>query len=288
MNISFSQSFDDNVPLKDHERLFAEVQNVSLKANDNNVQSNAEPILKISPPTPLKESPKNRTTVLANMNIQKDDASIASEDKSMMKSIHSCKFLESSDALSKDSIISHNKLRENKIYPKKTCPLHKYEPVVKIFDDNIEKYLKEPSESILREKKLHRLPLLQNTLKCVKNKGGIAFAESKKVKRITHSEEKLRYHSDDLFDLDVKEISNVESINKENDVSYIPTNVKYLVDKESRKDENRIKDRKIKSALPELYQSTYRIKKTQDELMTKSLKHVKIPEIQNKFIDNSR
>jgi len=170
----------------------------SSRKNNESVLSNAkEPIVKISPPTPLKK-PKNNAVTIARTNVE-EHGLFATRNKSTIKKVDLYKESESLDVPSKNSIIPHDGLRDGRVYSKRTCPFHRYEPAVKIFDDDIERYLTEdPRISVAWEEKL---PQVQDASKYDKDKNRITSVKSKKIKRIIVPQKELEYYPDNAIDL---------------------------------------------------------------------------------------
>ncbi|XP_014467413.1 PREDICTED: uncharacterized protein LOC106740664 [Dinoponera quadriceps] len=110
------------------------------------------------------------------------------------------KLVRSLDAPSKNSIMPHDGSGDGKVYSKKTCPFHRHEPAVKIFDDDIEKYLiDDPRASVSPNQRLSELPLPREAPKYRKTKGKINAV--KKIKAITYPPKKLDHQPDDIMNL---------------------------------------------------------------------------------------
>nr|XP_012225433.1 PREDICTED: uncharacterized protein LOC105673961 [Linepithema humile] len=172
----------------------------------------------------------------------------------------------------------HDGLGNGKVYSKRTCPFHKHEPAVKIFDDDIEKYLSDdPRASVLLEQKLNKLPLLPNASKHNKIKNKITSAKNEKIEMNAFSRKELEYYSDNVIDLTAREIIKVKSKTKENDAlnkqrnlksDVLIPNLKLSIGKRSIKEKNSLKI----ASFPKLYHSQNRIKIGSDKSIAKSLK----------------
>lgn len=288
------QGLDKNVLLVDSKFSSSTTSDTSLRQDNEQICPSTEPIVKISPPTPLKKSPKIDAVAITESAEDTEHTSTADiKNKSMMK-----KDLreepESLDVPPKNSIMPHDGSGIGKVYSKKTCPFHKHEPAVKIFDDDIEKYLSDdPRASVLLE---HKLPLLSNTSKYDKIKSKTTFAENKKIKRNAFPQKELAYYPDNIIDLAAKEIAKVKSKTKENDAldkqrnlksDVLIPNLKFSVDKRSIKKKN---DLKIVSLFPKLYHSQNRIKVALDKSIAKfpkSHKYLKTSAVQKNVINKS-
>jgi len=254
----------------------------SSRRNNESVLSNAkEPIVKISPPTPLKKL-KNDAVTIARTNAE--EQLFATRNKSTIKKVDLYKESESLDVPSKNSIIPHDGLRDGRVYSKRTCPFHRYEPAVKIFDDDIERYLTEdPRVSVAWEEKL---PQVQDASKYDKDKDRITSVKSKKIKRIIVPQKELEYYPDNAIDLTASGIAEDEFKIKKNDTldkqynfksDMRTSKFKFFLDKDSMK-EKKIKNLKM-SSFPELFQSQN--KTTSGKILNKS--NLQAPEIRKKF-----
>ncbi|KAL6427063.1 hypothetical protein ACFW04_009323 [Cataglyphis niger] len=153
------QGFDENVPLVDQKS--SRTTDIPPKKDGETTRPTVEPIVKISPPTPLKRISENDAVTIAKANAEGERVIV--EDKCTIKKVDSCKESELLDVPSKNSIVPYDGSGHRKVYSKKTCPFHKYEPPIKIFDDDIEKYLRDdPRASTLSARKSIKLPQLPN------------------------------------------------------------------------------------------------------------------------------
>jgi len=121
---SVPQGSDENVLLVDpksfetsEEKKFL-LQEISSSRRDNeSVLSNAkEPIVKISPPTPLKKPRKNDAVTIVRTNAEEQHGLFATRNKSTIKKVDLYKESESLDVPSKNSIIPHDGLRDGRVY----------------------------------------------------------------------------------------------------------------------------------------------------------------------------
>lgn len=283
-DLCISQSFDENVLLVDPKSFKA--PDISPKRHDENT-SNIEPIVKISPPTPLKKICKNDAVAIAKTNAEEQHITV--KNTCTINKVDSCKESESLNILSKNSIIPYDGSGDGKVYSKKTCPFHKHEPAVKIFDDDIEKYLTDdPRTSMLSEQKLIKLPLQNAFKKYDKIKSKITSAKNKKIKEITSPRTELEYYPDNVIDLTASEIGKIEF--KEDDILDKQRTLKSL-SKKSRKETKATMDIKIASSFPKSFQSQSGIKTSSDKLKTKCpklQKYLNIPKTREKFIDESK
>lgn len=259
----------------------------------------SEPIVKISPPTPLKkqthavsnaaETQKKEQRVLVAVGntsaIKSTDVKIPCEDS---------KFHHLSP---NNSITSHNKSHNERIYSKETCPHHRHKTAIKIFDDNIEKYLRDDPRIALPERK-DQLPQLRDAFKYNQVKSEVTSA--KKIKRVIFPRRKHR--PDDVIDLIANKITKVESKDKQTDTAerdrrnvrsdVLTSDLELFAGKKStRKETNLAKDAKMKSALPKLVQPPNRAKSELSKLITRSPKSQKLSlhvfEIRDERVDNS-
>jgi len=294
---SVPQGSDENILLVDPkssktpEEKKSPLQEVSSsKRNNESILSNAkEPIVKISPPTPLKKPRKNDAVTIARTNAEEQHGLFATRNKSTIKKVDLYKESESLDVPSKNSIIPHDGLRDGRVYSKRTCPFHRYEPAVKIFDDDIERYLTEdPRISMAWEEKL---PQVQDASKYDKDKNKITSVKSKKIKRIIVPRKELEYYPDNAIDLTASRTAEDEFKIKKNDTldkqynfkSDVRTSrkFKFSLDKKSMK-EKKIKNLKI-SSFPESFQSQNKIKTTSGKILNKS--NLQAPEIRKQFVN---
>lgn len=282
---SAPQGFDENVLLVDPEFSKADI---STRKNEN-ISSNAkEPIVKVSPPTPLKKSPKNG----AIANAKEQHALFAIQNKSTVKKANLYKELESS----KNSIIPHDGSRDGRVYSKRTCPFHRHEPVVKIFDDDIERYLTEdPRASVSPGEKLNKLPHVKDASKYDKDKNRITSVKRKEIKKVPRKE--LEDYPDNAIDLTASGITKVESKDKKNIpdkqrnfTSDVHTSkLEFSFNKKSTKERKNLKitkDLKIVSPFPESFQPQNRVKAISGRVINKS-SNSQAPEIQEKLINES-
>ncbi|XP_011058385.1 PREDICTED: uncharacterized protein LOC105148376 [Acromyrmex echinatior] len=205
---SVPRSFDENVLLVDPKS--SEAPDISsIRDNENFISNAREPIVKISPPTPKKPS-KNDAITIARTNAEEQHILVTIQNKSTIKKVDSYKEPESLDVSSKNSIIPHDGSRDGRIYSKKTCPFHRYEPMVKIFDDDIERYLTEdPRANVSLGEKLNKLPHVQNASKYDKDKNRITSVESKKIKRVTIPQKEC--YLDNTVDLTTNALPNLQT-----------------------------------------------------------------------------
>ncbi|RLU15637.1 hypothetical protein DMN91_011391 [Ooceraea biroi] len=217
--LSASRSFDENVPLVDSKSSSSKAPDIFPRGDDGDTRPNAEPVVKISPPTPLKTLPKDNAITIARMNTEEKHAFVTAENKSTIKKLILQEDSKSLDAPTKNSIIPHDGSGDRRVSSKGTCPFHRYEPAVKIFDDDIEKYLRDdPRTNVLPEQKLNELPLLKDVSKYNRIKSEITSGKNKNIKKI-HFARNKRYHPDNAVDLTATEISKIRFENKENGIS---------------------------------------------------------------------
>ncbi|XP_071642601.1 uncharacterized protein [Temnothorax longispinosus] len=284
------QGLDKNVLLVDPKS--SEAPDISTRGNNENVPSNArEPIVKISPPTPLKRPPKSDAVASA----EEQHALFAIQNKSTIKNANSYK--ESLDVPSKNSITPHDGSGDGRVYSKRTCPFHRHEPAVRIFDDDIERYLTEdPRAGASPGEKLHKLPHVKDTSKYDKDKSGITSVKSKKIKRVTvPPRRELKYYPDNAIDLTASGIAEVESKDRKNDTldkqrNFISdvhiSKLEFSLGKKSTKEKKIAKGLKIVSSFPESFQPQNKVKAISDEVINKS-SNSQTPEIREKLIDES-
>lgn len=285
LNTSSSlQGFDKNVLLVDSKFSSPKASDTSLlKQSNAKIRSYTEPIVKISPPTPLKKSPKTESVAITE--IVEEHMLTAVKNKLTKEKVNPCEELESFDIPSKNSIMPHDGLGNGKVYSKKTCPFHKHEPAVKIFDDDIEKYLSDdPRASMLLEQKWNKLPLLPKTSNSL-SKSKRTSAKNRKIKKNDFPQKGLEYYPDNVIDLAATEIAKIKSKTKENDTlnkhrslksDVLIPNLKFSVDKES--------------LFPKLYHSQDRIILESDKSIaksSKSQKYLRAFRIQENFINKS-
>lgn len=281
-----SQGFDENVPLVDQKS--SKATDIPPKKDGETTRPTVEPIVKISPPTPLKRISKNDAVTIAKTNAEEERVIV--EDKCTIKKVDSCKESEFLDVPTKNSIMPYDGSGDRKVYSRKTCPLHKYDPPIKIFDDDIEKYLRDdPRASTLSDRKLIKLPLLPNVSnKYDKIKSKVTPAKNQRIKGITSPRKKLEYHPDNVIDLTANEIAKIEL--KEDNVLEKQRNLrsdfKFYLGKKSRDEKRNAKDVKIASSF-----QPQRIKTSSDKLITKYpklQKYSNIPKTRERFIDESK
>lgn len=285
------RGFNDHVLLVDPKSSGA--PDISTTRNNENVLPNArEPIVRISPPTPLKRSPKNDAVT----NAERQRAFFAIQNKSAIKKADSYKESESLDVPSKNSIIQHDGSRDGRVYSKRTCPFHRHEPAVKIFDDDIERYLTEdPRASVSPGEKLNRLPHVKDASKYDRDKNRITSVGSKKIKWITVPRKELEYYTDNA-DL-TSEIAKVESKDKKNDTldkqrNFITdvhtTKLEFSLGGKSTEEKTITKGgSKIVSSFPESFQPrSSGVKAMSGKVMNKSSSS-RASAIREKFIDES-
>lgn len=288
---SIPRSFDENVLFVDPKS--SEAPDISLTKDNESFISNAkEPIFKISPPTPKKPT-KNDAVTIARTNAEEQHMLVTIQNKSTIKE-DLYKEPESFDVSSKNSIISHDGSRDGRIYSKRTCPFHRYEPVVKIFDDDIERYLTEdPRANVSLGKKLDKLPHVQDASKYNKDKNRITSVESKKIKRVNVPQKELEYYLDNAVDLTTNGTAEVKSKSKKNGIldkqynfrSDVHTfKFKFSLGKKSTKEmKNSLK---IVSSFPKSFQPQNRVGRTTSKIINQS-SNLQAPEIQEKLINES-
>lgn len=290
---SVSQSFDENVLLVDP-KSFKPPDTLSKK-DDENIPT-IEPIVKISSLTPLKKIYKNNAIAIAKTNVKEQHITVKNKrKKNTIKKIDSCKELEFLDIPLKNSIMPYDRSGDGKVYSRKTCPFHKHEPAMKIFDDDIEKYLTDNLRaSISLEQKLIKLPLQNASKKYDKVKSKITSA--KKIKGYTSPRKKLKYYSDNVIDLTASEIGKIafkedDILNKQHELEsdFLISDFKFSLNKKSRKETKTVtKEVKTVSSFPK-FQSGIKI--LSDELKIKCpelQKHLSIPKTREKLIDESK
>lgn len=288
---SAPQGFDENVRLVDPKS--SKAPDISTRRNNENISSNSkEPIVKVSPPTPLKKPSKN------DAGAEEQHALFAIQNKSTIKKANSYKELESLDVPSKNSIIPHDGSRDGRVYSKRTCPFHRHEPAVKIFDDDIERYLTEDPRAIVPPgEKLNTLLYVKDASKYDKDKNRITSVKSKEIKKVTVPRKELEYYPDNAIDLTASGISKVESKDKKNTLdkqrNFISdvhiSKLEFPFGKKSTKERKNLKitkDLKIVSSFPESFQSQNRVKAISDRVIDKS-SNSQAPEIQEKLINSS-
>lgn len=291
-----SQGFDENVPLVAQRS--SKAADIFPKKDDENTRPNIEPIVKISPPTPLKKISKSNAVTIAK--IDAEEQHVIVENKCTIKKVDSCKESESLDVPFKNSIMPYDGSGDGKVYSRKTCPFHKHEPAIKIFDDDIEKYLRDdPRTSVSSNQKLIKLPLLQSTSnKYDKIKSKIFPAKNQKIKEITSPRKKLEYYPDNVIDLTANEIAKIELkedniLDKQRNLrsDSLASDFKFSLSKKSRKEERNAKDIKTASSFSKSFQPQNKIKTSSDKLITKCpklQKYSNIPKIRESFIDESK
>lgn len=286
---SIPQGFDENVLLVDPKS--SEEADISTRRNNENISSTVrEPIVKISPPTPLKKSSKNDAVT----NAEEQHALFAIQNKSTIKKADSSKEPKSLDVPSKNSIIPYDGSRDGRVYSKRTCPFHRYKPAVKVFDDDIERYLTEdPRASVSPGEKLNKLPYVKDASKYDKDKNSITSVESEKIKRATVPRKKLEYYPDSAIDLTASGIAKAEFKDK-NDILDKQRNstsdvhvskLKFSLGKKSTKERKITKNLKIVS-FPELFQPQNKVKVIADKMINNSSK-LQTLEIREKLINES-
>lgn len=286
---SIPRSFDENVLLVNPK--FSEAADIS-STRDNESFISREPIVKISPPTPKKPS-KNNAITITRTNAEEQHTI---QNKSTIKKVDLYKEPKSLDVSSKNSIIPHDGSRNGRIYSKKTCPFHRYEPVVKIFDDDIERYLMEdPRANVSLGEKLNKLPYVQDASKYDKDKNRITSVESKKIRKVTVPQKALEYYLDNTVDLTTSGTTEIKSKNKKNyilDKQYnfrsdvYTSKFKFSSGKKSTKEIKSVDNLKIASSLPKSFQSQNRVKRTSDKVINQS-SNLQNLEIREKLIDKS-
>lgn len=283
-NASFtSQDFDENV-------LFVDPKFFKMTERHNeNTHPNIEPVVKISPPTPLKKISKNDTVTIAK---DAEEQHIIVKNKRTIKKVDSCKGSEI-NVPSKNFIMPYDGSRDGKVYSKKTCPIHKHESAIKIFDDDIEKYLRDDPRAISSNQKLIKLPSLQNASnKYDKIENKITSAKNKKIKEITPLQKKLE---DNTIELTANKITKIDFkddtiLNKQCNLTsdFLTSNYKFPLSKISKKEEKTTKNMKI--TFPKSFQSQSKIETSSDKLTKcpKLQKYVNNPKTREKPIDESK
>ncbi|XP_043468344.1 uncharacterized protein LOC122502388 [Leptopilina heterotoma] len=117
---------------------FDPLDSVELK-NLSQVQSHEEPVVKVSPPTPLRklsfifatENFHNKNHTVNKNDIQFDD--------NVLLELHLLK--EKKDLCSNSFRKDKSDITNLQFYTKKKCPFHKNEPAPQIFDEDLKKYL---------------------------------------------------------------------------------------------------------------------------------------------------
>lgn len=213
---SSARGFDENVPLVDLESSSPKAPDSSLGNDNGIVRPNTEPIVKISPPTPLKKPPKSDATMADGTRAEEQRACVVAERKTAIKRASSYDESRSLDAPSQNSIMPHDGSGDGKVYSKKTCPFHRHEPAVKIFDDDIEKYLiDDPRTNVSSSsnQKLSKSPLPRQASKYRKAEGKIT--SGKKIKTVTLPQKKSDCRPDGITDLTANKIASGESKNND-------------------------------------------------------------------------
>lgn len=301
---SSARGFDENVPLVDPGLSSPTTPDISL-GNDNGVaRPNTEPIVKICPPTPLKRPPKSDTTVITETEAEERRTCVVAEGKTTIKRASSYDESRFSDAPSKNSIMPHDGSGDGKVYSKKTCPFHRHEAAVKIFDDDIEKYLiDDPRASVSPNPKLSELLLPRQTPKYHKTEG--TRASFKKIRTFALPGKRSKYRPEDDMGLIANQISgdvskddgNVALCNKreiksgnihsQSDILSLPlSDLTFVSTKESK-----TTDRSGVSMLfPELSQPRKKIGATLGKLIASSRKIRRYPEtveIRDKLVEEA-
>lgn len=299
---SSARGFDENVPLVDPGASSPKAPDISLGTDNGIVRPNTEPIVKISPPTPLKRPPKSDAITIDGTGAEEQLTCVVAERKTAIKRESSHDESRALDAPpSQNSIMPHDGSGDRMVYSKKTCPFHRHEPAVKIFDDDIEKYLiDDPRASVSPNQKLSELPLPRETPpKYRRTEGKITSA--KKIKTVTFPQKKLQRRPDDITDLTANEIASGESRDNGNDAPYnqrkdklkpldsrsavLPSDLKFVTNKE----EKSAKDSKITTLFPRLSQTGSKIEAF-GKLIKRTPKTRKYPEppaIQDELIDKA-
>jgi len=213
-----------------------------------------EPIVKIFPPTPLKTLAKDNAIAIARP--EEERAFVAAENKSAIKKVVLQRDSKSLDAPTKNSIIPHDGSGDRRMYSKGTCPFHRYESAVKIFDDDIERYLRDDpraSISLKMEQKFNvELPLLKDVRKRNGIKSETTSGKNRKTRRITFSRNE-RYHPDNAVDSTAIRTLKSKFGNKENKVpdrshdlksDTRKSNLNFCLGEESRKSGKIVRDLK--------------------------------------------
>ncbi|KAL6259380.1 hypothetical protein P5V15_009298 [Pogonomyrmex californicus] len=257
---SIPQGVDENVLLVDLKSL--EPLDISSKRENGSFLSK-EPVVKISSPTPLKKPPRNDAVTIAARGAEEQHALLPIQNKFTMKKVDPCKELESLNVPPKNSIIPHDGSGDGRVYSKRTCPFHRYEREVKIFDDDIERYLTEdPRASMSPEQKLDKLPHLQSTPKDDKGKNRITSAKDKKIEKVTIPRKVLENYPDDTINLDTNRIE-IKSKSKKNEISnkqcnfksgFHTSNFKFLHDEKLMKEKTSVNNLKAISLLSKSFQ----------------------------------
>lgn len=288
---SVPRGFDESVFLVDPKS--SEMADLSTRRNNENVPPDArEPIVKVSPPTPLKKPPKNYAVTSAGG----QRAYFPIQNKSTIKKADSYRESEFLDVLPKNSITPHDGSRDGRVYSKRTCPFHRHEPAVKIFDDDIERYLTEdPRASVSPGEKLNKLPRVRDASKYDKDKNRRTSAGSEKTKGVTVPRKGVECRAGDVIDLIASEIAKkIEFKDKKNKIDKqhdVISDVRMSELELSRgKGSTKVKEiangPKIVSPFPESFQPQNRVRATSGKVMNKS-RNSQAPEIRGKLINES-
>lgn len=278
---SVPRGFDENVLLVDSKSF--EAPDIYTRRNNENVPSDTrEPIVKISPPTPLKKPPKTNAVISAGG----QRAYFAIQNKSTIKKADSYRESEFLDVPPKNSITPHDGSGDGRVYSKRTCPFHRHEPAVKIFDDDIERYLTEdPGASASPGEKLNKLPRVRDASKYDNKEQGVAVPRKE-----------LEYYTGDAIDLTASKIAKkVESKDKKSDTPDkrrdVMSDVHISKLKLSRgKESTKVKiteGLKIVSPFPESFQPQNRVKAISGKVINKSW-NSQAPEIRGELINESK
>ncbi|XP_028046037.2 uncharacterized protein LOC105837384 [Monomorium pharaonis] len=296
--IDFNDSYvlqgfkDENVLLVDSKSSETPLDVSSRRRNESVLSNAKEPMVKIYPPTPLKKPPKNDAVTNVRTNAGGQHVSFAIQNKSTIKKVDSYKESESLDVPFKNSIIPHDGSGDGRVYSKKTCPFHRYEPEVKIFDDDIERYLtEEPTASVSSGEKLNKLPHFPDASKYDKDQNRATSIKSKKIKRITVPPKKLENYPDNTIDLAASKIVEAKSEDKNKilDKQYnLRTDVrtsKLKFNFNGKKSAKKRTSMKTASSFLKSFQSQNRVKAISDKVINKS--NLQTPEIREKLINKS-
>jgi len=288
-----SGSFDENVSLVDSASSSPRMPDI-FREDD---RPSVEPIVKIFPPTPLKTLAKDNA--IAIVKPEEERASVAVENKSTTKKVILQRDSKSADASTKNSIMPHDGSGDRRMYSKGTCPFHRYEPAVKIFDDDIEKYLRDDpraSVSFKMEQKFNiELPLLKNVSKRNGIESKTISGTNQKIRRITFSRNK-GYYPDKIVDSITTETKKrlrlkSKSGNKENKIpdqsrdialksDTRKSDLNFSLSRESTKSEKIVKDLKT-APFPKSLQS--RVGAMLDRSITRSQKRTEVRKTQEKL-----
>lgn len=303
-NVSPVRVIEEKIPLVNSKSLLFNTPDVSSVENGENVQPNLEPIVKISPPTPLKRPMKNNVAAIVDTSTKEQYVSVVAENKFAARRASSYVKSQFHDIPSENSVVSHDGSGNGKVYSKSACPFHRYEPAVKIFDDNIEKYLIDDprAASALPNKKFNELP--RNTSnKYGRTENEVTSVKSKKIQKVAFPRDASMHRSDNVADLTADEVASVEFKDEENNTlnkqrnfeseirnsqsNIITPNLRFPDNKKSRKQGEAAKDLKVITSFPRL-QIRNGDETISDGLITKSQKYSRTCKIRDGLIEGSK